>query len=337
MSSASRSWTALVRPAVPEPGRLPDGGFGEQVELVVEEDAAALLAGLALQRQRDHHRGSAARRFCQQRRGELPGLRGGDRFGERRPPYPRLRAPCERRAWPRGRRRCLSTVSSRLCCLGPRLRSARGRLRVGMGASVSTSMDGPRWWWFVLAFGYWIVCERLVVRRRGKRISSLRVETANGGRPSWGSPRVATCGWLVDDFRICSPTRPDGRSAASSESVLVMLWARVTTAATGIAVTRTCDTTADAPKPVQLSVAAPATRKDVDDVVHEDLALVRGAALAEAPVDVRARARSHSTDVAVFWVSICSFATSTYEPAGRSGSRPPSGSGERYGVLEVVV
>jgi uncharacterized RDD family membrane protein YckC len=59
--------------------------------------------------------------------------------------------------------------------------------------------------WFVLAFGYWIVCERLWGATLGKRIFSIRVEGLDGSRPTWGQSASRNVWRLADGFPYLLP------------------------------------------------------------------------------------------------------------------------------------
>ena len=59
--------------------------------------------------------------------------------------------------------------------------------------------------WAVLAFGYWIVCERIWGMTIGKRLFSIRVQGPGGGRPSWAQSVVRNLFRLVDSFPYVIP------------------------------------------------------------------------------------------------------------------------------------
>jgi uncharacterized RDD family membrane protein YckC len=74
------------------------------------------------------------------------------------------------------------------------------------GGSASFNLHGkPAFLWAVLAFGYWIVCERLWGMTIGKRLFSIRVQGSGGGNPSWGQSIVRNLFRLVDGFPYLIP------------------------------------------------------------------------------------------------------------------------------------
>jgi uncharacterized RDD family membrane protein YckC len=80
-----------------------------------------------------------------------------------------------------------------------------GQAHSGDG-SVGFNLHGlPAIIWFVLAYGYWIVCERLWGVTIGKLICSIQVQTADGGRPSWGQSAARNILRLVDGFPYVLP------------------------------------------------------------------------------------------------------------------------------------
>src|SRR5262245_37904268 len=80
-----------------------------------------------------------------------------------------------------------------------------GQAHSGDG-SVGFNLHGlPAIIWFVLAYGYWIVCERLWGVTIGKLICSIQVQTSDGGRPSWGQSAARNILRIVDGFPYILP------------------------------------------------------------------------------------------------------------------------------------
>jgi uncharacterized RDD family membrane protein YckC len=74
------------------------------------------------------------------------------------------------------------------------------------GDTVGFSLHGgPALLWFVLAFGYWIVCERVWGMTIGKRIFSIRVVGDDGGNPGLGSCVGRNLLRVVDGFPYVLP------------------------------------------------------------------------------------------------------------------------------------
>jgi uncharacterized RDD family membrane protein YckC len=69
----------------------------------------------------------------------------------------------------------------------------------------STPPGAPAFAWLVLAFAYFIVCERLFGATVGKRIFSLRVEGRDGGLPTWGQSVGRNLPRIVDGFPYVLP------------------------------------------------------------------------------------------------------------------------------------
>jgi uncharacterized RDD family membrane protein YckC len=59
--------------------------------------------------------------------------------------------------------------------------------------------------WMVLAFAYWIVCERVWGMTIGKRLFSIHVESPTGGKPTWAQSVVRNLFRLVDAFPFLIP------------------------------------------------------------------------------------------------------------------------------------
>jgi uncharacterized RDD family membrane protein YckC len=74
------------------------------------------------------------------------------------------------------------------------------------GGSVGFHLHGaPAVLWLVLSFGYWIVCESLFGMTLGKRLFSIRVERADGARPSAGQSIARNLLRIVDGFPYIVP------------------------------------------------------------------------------------------------------------------------------------
>jgi uncharacterized RDD family membrane protein YckC len=59
--------------------------------------------------------------------------------------------------------------------------------------------------WIALSLGYWTVCERLWGMTVGKRLFSIRVESRDGARPTWGQSAVRNLFRLLDAFPYFLP------------------------------------------------------------------------------------------------------------------------------------
>lgn len=84
--------------------------------------------------------------------------------------------------------------------------------------SVGFNLHGaPAFLWLALSFGYWIVCEHVWGATPGKLVCSIRVQSADGGRPSWGQAAIRNVLRIIDGFPYFIPylvgfifTRTDG-------------------------------------------------------------------------------------------------------------------------------
>jgi uncharacterized RDD family membrane protein YckC len=74
------------------------------------------------------------------------------------------------------------------------------------GGSFGFHLHGaPAVLWLVLSFGYWIACESLFGMTLGKRLFSIRVERADGARPSVGQSIARNLLRIVDGFPYIVP------------------------------------------------------------------------------------------------------------------------------------
>jgi uncharacterized RDD family membrane protein YckC len=74
------------------------------------------------------------------------------------------------------------------------------------GGTIGFHLHGaPALLWLVLSFGYWIGCESVFGMTLGKRLFSIRVERADGARPSIGQSIARNLLRIVDGFPYIVP------------------------------------------------------------------------------------------------------------------------------------